>query len=116
MRPALKHFRAYGHKNALIVDHDQQLLIKLQGAKHKSYLEKVVPQLDYAMQMTSNAFSNIASFLRNDFHMKSGMKFLIEAFYRSIKNEASPPIPYREIILTARIMDRIFSQICPAKH
>jgi hypothetical protein len=43
--------------------------------------------------------------------MKSGMKFLIESFYRSIIDDKEPPIPYREIILTSRIMDAIFEQI-----
>ena len=50
-------------------------------------------------------------FLKRDFHMKSGMKFLIQSFYRSIREDGPPPIPYREIILTARIMDAIFAQL-----
>ena len=43
--------------------------------------------------------------------MKSGMKYLIEAFYRSIVEDTPVPIPYREILLTARIMDAIFAQL-----
>ena len=39
------------------------------------------------------------------------MKELIERFYNSIRSGSPPPIPYREIILTARIMDEIFIQI-----
>ena len=39
------------------------------------------------------------------------MKELIERFYNSIRSDSPPPIPYREIILTARIMDEIFAQI-----
>jgi hypothetical protein len=39
------------------------------------------------------------------------MKYLIEAFYRSIVENTSPPISYREILLTSRIMDSIFSQL-----
>ena len=39
------------------------------------------------------------------------MKELIERFYNSIRLGASVPIPYREILLTARIMDEIFAQI-----
>ena len=42
------------------------------------------------------------------------MKELIERFYKSVAEGGSVPIPYREIILTARIMDEIFAQICPA--
>jgi hypothetical protein len=43
--------------------------------------------------------------------MKSGMKYLIESFYRSIVEDTPVPIPYREILLTARIMDAIFAQL-----
>ena len=43
--------------------------------------------------------------------MKSGMKYLIEAFYRSIVENTPVPIPYREILLTAKIMDAIFVQL-----
>jgi len=43
--------------------------------------------------------------------MKSGMKCLIESFYRSIAEDTPPPIPYREILLSAKIMDVIFAQL-----
>ena len=43
------------------------------------------------------------------------MKELIERFYNSIQKGSHPPIPYREIILTARIMDEIFAQIYPVR-
>ena len=43
--------------------------------------------------------------------MKSGMKFLIESFYRSILDGTPEPIPHREILLTARIMEAIFKSL-----
>lgn len=36
---------------------------------------------------------------------------LISRFYQSIRFGATTPIPHREILLAARIMDEIFSQI-----
>ena len=50
-------------------------------------------------------------FLAQDFHMKSGMKYLIESFYRSIVDGAPDPIPHSEIFLAGRIMDMIFAQL-----
>jgi hypothetical protein len=41
------------------------------------------------------------------------MTELVRRFYESIRLKTPPPIPYREIILTARIMDEIFAQIYP---
>jgi len=42
------------------------------------------------------------------------MKELIERFYTSVRLEETLPIPYREIVLTARVMDEVFAQIYPA--
>ena len=39
------------------------------------------------------------------------MHHLIDSFYRSITDGTPVPIPYREILLTARIMDAIFNQL-----
>jgi hypothetical protein len=39
------------------------------------------------------------------------MKYLIESFYSSIVHDTPAPIPYPEIMRTARIMDAIFEQI-----
>jgi predicted dehydrogenase len=111
IRPLLHQFRIYGPKNGLILDQDQETLIKVRGDRFKSYAEKFLPPLIFAKQYLGNAKTNIRTFLKNDFHMKSGMKYLIESFYRSIIEDTPPPIPYREILLTARIMDAIFAQL-----
>ena len=113
MRPSLHMFRIYGNKNGLILDHDQETLIKLRGARFKSYVEKFVPPIIFAKQYLWNLRTNLKCFLARDFHMKSGMKYLIESFYRSIAEQTPAPIPYREILLTARIMDAIFLQLDP---
>jgi hypothetical protein len=43
--------------------------------------------------------------------MTAGMHYLIESFYCSIMQNTPVPIPNREILLTAKIMDDIFSQL-----
>ena len=111
MRPSLHQFRIYGSKNGLLLDQDNETLIKLRGDRFKSYLEKFVPPGILAKQYLGNLRTNLGTFLRRDFHMKAGMKYLIESFYRSIVDGSPVPIPYREILLTARIMDAIFAQL-----
>jgi predicted dehydrogenase len=111
MRPALHQFRVYGSKNGLVLDQDQETVIKLRGTRYVSYVEKFVPPMAMAKQDFSNSLTNVGRFLKRDFHMKSGMKFLIESFYQSIVKDTPVPIPYREIILTAHIMERVFTQI-----
>jgi predicted dehydrogenase len=111
MRPSLHQFRIYGPCNGLLLDQDNETLIQLQGKRYKSYAEHFLSPLGLAKQYLGNSSRNVRTFLANDFHMKSGMKYLIESFYRSIREGAPLPIPYREIVLTARIMDEIFEQI-----
>jgi predicted dehydrogenase len=111
MRPSLHQFRVYGPKNGLVLDHDQESLVRLHGTRIKSYGEKFVPQVDFARQYFGNLTTNLKYFLARDFHMKSGMKYLVESFYRSITEGAEPPLSYREILLTATIMDAIFEQL-----
>ena len=111
MRPVLHEFRIYGPRNGLIVDQVHDVVIKLRGARFKSYAEKFVPPVLLASQFLGNLTTNVRAFLANDFHMKAGMKCLIETFYGSIVQGSPVPIPYREILLTARIMDSIFDQL-----
>ena len=111
MRPGLHQFRLYGTENGLVLDHDQETLIRLPGRRLPSYAEIFISPVALATQQVANVLTNVKTFLRSDFHMKSGMNFLIKSFYRAITDGAPDPIPHEEIILTARIMDRIFSQL-----
>ena len=111
MQPSIHQFRIYGQKNGLILDQDHETLIKLRGGRLKSYVEKFVPPVSFAGRYLGNLMKNARTFLARDFHMNSGMKYLIESFYRSIIHGTPVPLPYREILLTARIMDAIFDQL-----
>jgi predicted dehydrogenase len=115
MRPSIHEFRIYGPKNGLILDHDHDILIELRGQKYKSYADKFIPPLKFAKQHVANFRTNMRLFLGCDFHMDSGMRYLIEAFYRSIREDAPLPIPYKEILLTATIMDSIFTQVTSSR-
>jgi len=111
IRPSINHFRIYGMQNSLFLDEDQQVLIKLHGKKYKSYAQMFVPPVNLSRQYIANWSENMRLFLRRDFHFESRKKYLFEAFYRSIRNDSAVPIPYREILLTSRIMDEIFVQL-----
>jgi predicted dehydrogenase len=115
MKPAIHEFRIYGTKNGLALDQDHDILIKLRGEKFKSYADKFVPPLQFAKQHFGNFLTNAKLFLSNDFHMDAGMKYLIESFYRSIREGTPVPIPYAEILRTATIMESIFEQLNAAR-
>ena len=117
IKPVPHQLRLYGRKSSLIVDDDHQILIKIDDRDYKSYLRYFIPPFQYAKQYIGNFGGNFKKFLMNDFLLPNdaGLKTLIGHFYNSIINDAPLPLSYREILLTSRIMDEIFSQIIKEK-
>jgi predicted dehydrogenase len=114
-KPGLNRLRIYGPRNSLMVDILTGTLVRSPGASYKSYLTYFIPPLKIAGEYFRNARVNVINFLRRRLYQDFGMKELIERFYTSVRTEGQPPIPYREITLTARIMDEIFAQVYPTR-
>lgn len=111
MSPALHQFRIHGPKNSLFADHEHQILIKLHQQEYKSFLNQFIPPFKISKQYRNNGVRNIKRFLKSEFHAESGLYVLVNKFYKSLDGNCPLPIPYKDILLTATIMDRIFSQI-----
>ena len=107
----LNQLHLYGPAGSLTADIITGSLIRNKNRSYKSYLTYFVPPLKNAWQHLGNARLNITNFLRRRLYQDFGMKELIERFYNSVRLGKPVPIPYREIILTAKIMDEIFAQI-----
>ncbi|HEX3627771.1 MAG TPA: Gfo/Idh/MocA family oxidoreductase [Verrucomicrobiae bacterium] len=115
IKPAMNGLRVCGLKNSLIADASSGSLIRFESKASKSYLTYFLPPLRLARQYFRNGWINVTDFMRGRLHQDAGMKELIEQFYHSIQSHGAPPIPYREILLTARIMDEIFAQVYSAQ-
>jgi predicted dehydrogenase len=107
----LNQVRAYGPAGSIAADIITGSLIRNPSRSYKSYLTYFIPPLKNAREHFANASRNVANFARRHLYQDFGMKELIQRFYDSIRLGKSVPIPYREIILTAKIMDEIFAQI-----
>ena len=116
IKPALNLLRICGPTNSIVVDHASGSLIRNKNRSYKSYLTYFIPPLQSAREHLRNAGVNVTNFLRRRLYQDFGAKELIELFYSSVRTGEQPPIPYREIILTAQIMDAIFAQIYPAQN
>jgi predicted dehydrogenase len=116
LKPGLNQLRICGPANSMVVDHASGCLIRQPNRSHKSYLTFFAPPLLNAREHLRNARINVTQFLRRRLYQDAGMKELIERFYASIRASAPPPIAYREILSTARIMDEIFAQIYARKE
>jgi predicted dehydrogenase len=112
---ALNQLRVYGPANSMIADIITGSLIRTSNRSYKSYLTYFIPPLRSAIEHYRNARRNVANFVRQRLYQDFGMKELIERFYNSIRLGEPLPIPYREIMLTARVMDAVFAQIYPSR-
>jgi len=101
----------HGPKASITADSTNRMFVPIRSTGYKSYLRFFLTPLVFAKAYRQNSWYNIKRFLKKDFHMDCSMKLLIQEFYRSIESGGLVPIPYREILVTARIMDAIFAQI-----
>lgn len=111
IKPGRHEFRVYGPKNYLQADHVHQTLTHGISKSHKIQLNYLIPPFAYARQYFANGRRNLGAFARSELHMDAGRRLLLASFYRSIVQGTPVPIPYREIVLTAKIMDSIFAQL-----
>lgn len=113
--PPIKQFRIYGPRSSLIVDNEHQTVIKV-SENYKYYLNHFIPPIKDAKQYLQNSFRNIFKFIKRQHYFEHGRRYLIETFYQSIKKGTDPPISYREILLTSKIIDEIFDQLEKQGH
>ena len=111
IKPSLNRFEICGPANSLMVDLVSGSVIGSRGRSYKSYLTFIIPPLNSARQHLARARRNAINILRWRLHQDSGMKELIQRFHLSISSGGPPPVTYRDIVLTARIMDSIFALI-----
>ena len=105
--------RIFGPSGSITADIITGTTVRRTSRPYKSYLTYFIPPLNDAKEYLRNAAASATNFVRKRLYQDFGMKELTERFYRSIEGEIAVPIPYREIILVARLMDRIFEQIHP---
>lgn len=110
IKPSLNSFHIYGPLNSMTADLVTGSLIRNSGKSYKSYLTFLVPPLNSMRAHFRSARRNAVNIFRQRLYQDSGMKELVQRFHESIATGNPPPIPYREIQLTARILDEIFSQ------
>jgi predicted dehydrogenase len=111
MKPGLNLLRIHGPKNSISVDLASGSVIAHRGRSFKSYLTYLVPPLLAAREQLRNAWQNTIGIFRRRIYQDSGMKELIERFHLAVAAGGPPPIPYREVLLTARIMDAVFERM-----
>ena len=109
----LNRVRVHGPAGSLMADIITGSVIWKESRSYKSYLTYFIPPLKSGLAYLRNSAGNIVNFVGRRLYQDFGMTELIRRFYESVRMGGEPPIPYREIIQVARIMDEIFDQIYP---
>ena len=106
------HFvRVHGTRNTLHVDYAMRAVTLAADAKLPSAIGRLVPAFDLGAQLLREGGRNLLRFAAGDFHYFAGMSRLFAMFYESIVTGGPPPIPYRDILRIAAIMDEVFRQV-----
>ena len=109
VKPGVNQLRVLGPANSITVDLASGSVLRNFGKSYKSYLTFVMPSLVMAREHGINFARNARDIARWRLHQDAGIKELIERFHSSIADRQPPPISYREILLTAGIMDLLFA-------
>jgi predicted dehydrogenase len=109
VKPGVNQLRVLGPAGSITVDLVSGSVVRHFGKSYKSYLTFVMPPLVQAREHGLNFARNTRDILRWRLHQDAGIKELIQRFHSSITERLPPPIAYREILLTAGIMDTLFA-------
>jgi predicted dehydrogenase len=110
IRPVGNFIRVCGTKNTAHVDYVAQTMTLDEAPKLPGAIGRLGPPFGQALQNLRQGGRNLWRFARADFHYFAGLNRLIALFYESIRNDSPPPIPYRQILWVAGVMDEIFRQ------
>jgi len=110
-RPGLHLCRVYGTRNTACVDYLARTVTLERTSSLPSAMGRLLPAFERAWQLAREGARNVVKFAQSDFHFFAGLNYLIAAYYRAIVQDAPPPIPYRDILRIATMMDQVFDQL-----
>jgi predicted dehydrogenase len=111
VRPAAHFVRVYGTRNTAHVDYVMRTVTLDAAPTLPSAIGRLVPAFAQAARFARAGGKNVLRFAKSDFHFFSGLNYLFRAYYRSILENAPPPIAHRDILRVSAMLDEIFSQL-----
>jgi predicted dehydrogenase len=103
--------RYLGSKSSISLNLTEHFWIEESNPKLPGGLGLSVNVRQKANQLKKQFWSNFHAFWTGKHTFFSDMRTLIEEFYTAIEKEGKEPVPYRELIITSRVIDQICNQI-----
>lgn len=110
-RPVGHFLRVYGTRNTAHVDWVARTVTLDASPRLPSALGRLGPAFEQALEYAREAAGNVKMFSRSQFDYFSGLRLLVDHFYRSIRDDAPLPIPYRDMLRVSSMMDEVFRQL-----
>jgi hypothetical protein len=108
----VRHFaRVWGTRNTITADYTSRVIAVEQGENFPSAIGRLLPAFAQSRQYARGGFKNVRRFMKSEFQFFAGMNELFRRFYRSIEEDAPPPIAYDRILRVSGWMDDIFAQL-----
>ena len=111
IRPMDHFVRVYGDKRSATANLASQTITTHRTPTVRGSVGRLVPPFQNAREDLREAFGNLRRFRRSEFHLTAGLRYLLRAFYASVRNGAPLPMPYDQVLRVSEVMDEIFSQL-----
>lgn len=111
VKPVAHFSRIYGSKSLLHLDFISRAVTVDRGPTLPSAIGRLAAGFSQSLEQARAATRNARRFAASDYHFFAGMSHLIQRFYDSILHDTPLPIPTRDMLRIAWIMDEIFAQI-----
>jgi predicted dehydrogenase len=115
-RPVQRAARLYGTKGGVEVDLDGGLLRRYHPGRLPGPFARIQAPFRHLGEAARSLRRNVGRFFRSELQYFAGLNRLIAAFYRAIREDGEPPIPYREIHRVTALMDEIFRKCREAEE
>lgn len=115
VRPVQHFLRFYGTKSTAYLDFDSSTITLDRPSTLPGVLSRLESPFVQGWQYIREGGKNVFRFARSDYHFFSGFHYLLAQFYDSILNDEPVPIPYCEILRTARVVDEVVRQVGSAQ-
>jgi hypothetical protein len=110
-QPVAHFLNVYGTKNTARVDFEAATITLASTAALPGVLGRLGVTFDQSLQYLLQGTKNVIRFARSEYHTLDGLNFLIDAFYKSIRQDTPVPIPYRDMLKVAALTDTVFAQL-----
>lgn len=110
-RPVGHFLRVYGTKNTAHLDYNNRTCTLETVPTLPSAIGRLTPAFESAAAFAAQGMKNLGLFSKSQFHFFAGLGTLIERYYRAILDDTPPPIPHRDIVRVAWMLDRIFAEV-----